>query len=841
MASPFSGKAGRLAAMWAANQQQQGLGQITNTLSDAEQRAGGYLTQGYGVGRDVLGTGYADMMDQLGTAYGAAPGQLTAGGDAARTALSDAGSLGIGSIREGRDQALNYGALADYQTQNNYAEAMQRMGQGFDRATGTLQGAAAGYDPLIEQGMRGYGMLGNALGLGGAEGTAAAQGAFQAGPGYQWNVDQATQAAQRAANRTGGGYGGNTLDAVTRLGSNLANQEYGNWIRNLQPYQGAATAAVGGKAGVLGNLSQMQALQGTSMAGLDTAEAAARNEILRNQGNIYTTAGNQIANLQRGTGQDIARLECRPSDEERRPRLWHVSGHGQHRRPVDGEAFRPARTAGVGSKPRGAGGGARGEFGGYLDRDEHLRDAARSCSRDDLMQKRRVPTPPMATTPSTKTSRRSRASGSPFTPAPAPPRASRPGGAGRTPAAAAAVAAPQRPAGAAELHRAERQHDRLRRGDRAALTRGDKNGAETPRRSATWSWCSRTRRASGRRNAAIPPMREPTSPPRLRRHKRAAPRPSTPWSKRAKERDRAIGAPQHPTGPGGLPAATGARRKPLARRAEAPRRRSSSRPAGASHRQRRADGGGDDQRLDGRSVRRAAHRVGARSRPSRRRPRGGVGGGHRLGRSQQPSTSPRRRLGRCSRNRRADAASLTALLDPSLWSRRSSRRGQQRQRLLHRCASGPPAHQAASPQPARGTSTAASPHTRSRRRRACRRSWATRRARAPICGRRGGAPAAATPRPRAGQRDQPLRIIAELPARPKASADRFQAHARRQRQLGASRRMTGAVTPMPAAGKAAAKAAETPIPSRDAGKGVCNGTRNGALRHPGGQPGLPPR
>ena len=309
MASPFSGTAGRLAGMWAANQAQQGLGQITNTFSDAEQRAGGYLTQGYGVGRDVLGTGYADMMDQLGTAYGAAPGQLTAGGDAARTALSDAGSLGIGSIREGRDQALNYGALADYQTQNNYAEAMQRMGQGFDRATGTLQGAAAGYDPLIEQGMRGYNMLGNALGLGGAEGTAAAQGAFQEGPGYQWQVDQATQAAQRAANRTGGLYGGNTLDAVTRVGSNLANQEYGNWIRNLQPYQGAATAAVGGKAGVLGNLSQMQALQGTSMAGLDTAEAAARNEILRNQGNIYTTAGNQIANLQRGTGQDLARLE----------------------------------------------------------------------------------------------------------------------------------------------------------------------------------------------------------------------------------------------------------------------------------------------------------------------------------------------------------------------------------------------------------------------------------------------------------------------------------------------------------------------------------------------------
>ena len=34
-------------------------------LADAEQRAGGYLTEGYGTGRDVLGSGYADMLESL--------------------------------------------------------------------------------------------------------------------------------------------------------------------------------------------------------------------------------------------------------------------------------------------------------------------------------------------------------------------------------------------------------------------------------------------------------------------------------------------------------------------------------------------------------------------------------------------------------------------------------------------------------------------------------------------------------------------------------------------------------------------------------------------------------
>ena len=52
----------------------------------------------------------------------------------------------------------------------------------------------------------------------------------------------------------------------------------------------------------------MQAAGGVSMAGLDTAEAAAINQILQNQGNIQQTAGKQISDVDMTTGKSISDL-----------------------------------------------------------------------------------------------------------------------------------------------------------------------------------------------------------------------------------------------------------------------------------------------------------------------------------------------------------------------------------------------------------------------------------------------------------------------------------------------------------------------------------------------------
>lgn len=330
MASPFSGRAGRLAGMWAANQATQGMGQISGTLLDAQNAAGGYLTTGYDVSRDALGTGYVDMLDNLQAAYGAAPGQLTAGRDAGVAALGGGGASALNSLAYGRDfgaSSLNAGRDAGLiqstigrdiaggqydqalnQTRSNYAAGRGALNAGFGSAIDTLKGAAGAYDPLISEGMKGYQMYGNALGLGGAEGNAAAKGAFQAGPGYGWQVEQATDAAQRAANRVGGLYGGNTIDATTRLGSNLANQEYQNWIKNLSPYQQAALQATTGKATQLDQLGQTYGMQGTALAGLEQNEATALSNLYGKSADVYTGAGRDMANLYGQTGQQLSNL-----------------------------------------------------------------------------------------------------------------------------------------------------------------------------------------------------------------------------------------------------------------------------------------------------------------------------------------------------------------------------------------------------------------------------------------------------------------------------------------------------------------------------------------------------
>lgn len=325
--------------MWAANQATQGLGQISTTLADAQANASQYLTSAYDVGRDVSGTGYIDQLDALQAAYGAAPGmweagrnqaradleggmrtaygqletgrdyglgQLGAGRDAAVGSLAGGRDAGISSLYGGRDAALDQLRAAYGTTGSIYGQARGDLNNYYGQATGTLQGAAAAYDPLIQRGMAGYDMYGNALGLGGQAGHDAATAAFQQGPGYEWQVNQATDAAQRAANKVGGLYGGNTADAVTRLSSNLANQEYQTWVKNLAPYQQAALAATTGKTAQLDELAKVYGAQGTALAGLGQNEASALTGIATNMANTYTGAGKDVATLYGNTGKQIS-------------------------------------------------------------------------------------------------------------------------------------------------------------------------------------------------------------------------------------------------------------------------------------------------------------------------------------------------------------------------------------------------------------------------------------------------------------------------------------------------------------------------------------------------------
>jgi hypothetical protein len=105
-------------------------------------------------------------------------------------------------------------------------------------------------------------------------------------------VNQGVNAASRAANATGMGASGNTLDATTRLGSNLANQEWGNYINRLNPYLNLAPAIAGQQAGA--------ALRtGETVSGL-------ARDYGRDIAGLQTGAGNTLASLASGYGSNQA-------------------------------------------------------------------------------------------------------------------------------------------------------------------------------------------------------------------------------------------------------------------------------------------------------------------------------------------------------------------------------------------------------------------------------------------------------------------------------------------------------------------------------------------------------
>jgi hypothetical protein len=164
--------------------------------------------------------------------------------------------------------------------QRAYSDLSQQFGQGRDALT---QYYTLGLDPYTKNfnnAQLGTTALGNALGLGGATGNAAATAAFQNNPGYQFALQQGLNAANAKAQATGMGASGNNLIDLNNYAQGQANQGWNQYIQNLQPYLGAANNAASGIAGVntgLGNALNANYMgQGNAAYGADTSEGKAQ-------------------------------------------------------------------------------------------------------------------------------------------------------------------------------------------------------------------------------------------------------------------------------------------------------------------------------------------------------------------------------------------------------------------------------------------------------------------------------------------------------------------------------------------------------------------------------------
>lgn len=149
--------------------------------------------------------------------------------------------------------------------------AMGDLDQGqadYDRYAGQAYDEFGTYDQL---GRGSSNMYGDALGLGGAEGNARATSAFQAGPGYEFQRDEALRALERTGAARGQTDTGNLYTALTDRAGNMANQEYGGWLDRLSQNTDRGINVAGSRAGILSNQGQTAYGTGGAKAGLNWA------------------------------------------------------------------------------------------------------------------------------------------------------------------------------------------------------------------------------------------------------------------------------------------------------------------------------------------------------------------------------------------------------------------------------------------------------------------------------------------------------------------------------------------------------------------------------------------
>lgn len=159
--------------------------------------------------------------------------------------------------------------------QNGIGQLNTAFGQG----RGSLNtNYSAGLQPYLQnygQAQQGGTALGNALGLNGASGNAAATTAFQNNPGYNFQLQQGENAVLANQAATGQLASGKTNIDLNNYAQGQANQGWNQYVQNLQPYlnqENNAASGIGGLYSGLGNqLNSNFMNQGNAQYGADTS------------------------------------------------------------------------------------------------------------------------------------------------------------------------------------------------------------------------------------------------------------------------------------------------------------------------------------------------------------------------------------------------------------------------------------------------------------------------------------------------------------------------------------------------------------------------------------------
>lgn len=172
-------------------------------------------------------------------------------------------------------------------------QALAALGPAYTKAVGRYDKNY--YDPYSTATQGAPQMQANALGLGGASGNEAATGAFQAGPGYQFALDQGLEALNRNAASRGMLSSGNNTQDILKYSQGLANQEYGNWLNRLGDFSQLGLSSAAGQTGRQNSLASLDYGYGQDQAGVYSNTANNISSLLKPQQQQQSGLGSAIA------------------------------------------------------------------------------------------------------------------------------------------------------------------------------------------------------------------------------------------------------------------------------------------------------------------------------------------------------------------------------------------------------------------------------------------------------------------------------------------------------------------------------------------------------------------
>ncbi len=119
--------------------------------------------------------------------------------------------------------------------------------------------ATKDYAPYTQAGTQGVTTYADLLGVNGPDAASAAMGKFVSSPGYGYQVQQGLKAVDAGAAANGLLRSGATLKAEQTLGSNLANQDFGNYLGRLNTLATNGLSATGNLTNIMsGQATQQQ-------------------------------------------------------------------------------------------------------------------------------------------------------------------------------------------------------------------------------------------------------------------------------------------------------------------------------------------------------------------------------------------------------------------------------------------------------------------------------------------------------------------------------------------------------------------------------------------------------